>query len=94
MVDEIARAMKSCFAGLYLDGFDFIQGLALGFHLNKVKISSLPCNDFIKPTEKEETFRLETDLFPLSVYIGVPRSENMSFGVHVYGFGLSPFTFD
>ena len=39
MVDEIAFAMKSCFAGLYLDGFDFIQGLALGFHLNEVKIS-------------------------------------------------------
>ena len=58
MVDEIAHAMKSCFAGLYLDGFDFIQGLVLGFHLNEVKISSLPCNDFIKPTEKEITFRL------------------------------------
>ena len=26
LVDEIAFAMKSCFAGLYLDGFDFIQG--------------------------------------------------------------------
>ena len=49
-----ARAVKSCFAGLYLDGFDFIRGLALGFHLNEVKISSLPCNDFIKPTEKEQ----------------------------------------
>ena len=76
MADEIAHAMKSCFAGLYLDGFDFIQGLALGFHLNEVKISSLVCNDFIKPTEKEETFRLLTDLFPLSPC-------NM-------GFGLSP----
>jgi len=39
-MDEIAFAMKSCFAGFYLDGFDFIQGLALGFHLNEVKISS------------------------------------------------------
>ena len=58
MVDEIAHAMKSRFAGLYLDGFDFIQGLVLGFHLNEVKISSLPCNDFIKPTEKETTFRI------------------------------------
>ncbi|MBQ2876612.1 MAG: hypothetical protein IJE25_06355, partial [Clostridia bacterium] len=47
---------KSCFAGLYLDGFDFIRGLVLGFHLNEVKISSLPRNDFIKPTEKEITF--------------------------------------
>ena len=28
MVDEIAHAMKSCFAGLYLDGFDFIQGVS------------------------------------------------------------------
>ena len=50
MVDEIAHAMKSCLAGLYLDGFDFIQGIVLGFHLNEAKISSLPCNDFIKPT--------------------------------------------
>ena len=58
MVDEIAFAMKSFFEGLYLDGFDFIQGIVLGFHLNEVKISSLLCNDFIKPTEKEETFRL------------------------------------
>ena len=47
-VDEISYEMKSCFAGLYLDGFDFIQELVLGFHLNEVKISSLPCNDFIK----------------------------------------------
>ena len=54
MADEIAHAVKSCFAGLYLDGFDFIQGLVLGFHLNEVKISSLPCNDFIKPTELVE----------------------------------------
>ena len=58
-MDEIAFAMKSCFAGLYLDGFDFIQGLDLGFHLNEVKISSLPCNDFIQLTEKERTFRIE-----------------------------------
>ena len=64
MVGEIAYAMKSCFVGLYLGGFDFIQGLVLGFHLNEVKISSVAqrCNatrnDFIKPTEKEETFRL------------------------------------
>jgi len=41
MVDEIAFAMKSCFAGLYLDGFDFIQGTHLGFHLSEAKISSL-----------------------------------------------------
>jgi len=52
-VDEIAFAMKSCFAGLYLDGFDFIRGLVLGFHLNEVKISSLPRNDFIQPTKRE-----------------------------------------
>ena len=52
MVDEIAHAMKSCFAGLYLDGFDFIQGLVLGFHLNEVKISSLLCNDFINQQKK------------------------------------------
>ena len=58
--------MNSCFAGLYLGGFDFIQGLYLGFHLNDVKISSLLCNDSIKPTEKERTFRLLTDLFSLS----------------------------
>ena len=31
MVDEIAHAMKSCFAGLYLDGFDFIGGLSPDF---------------------------------------------------------------
>ena len=31
--------MKSCFAGLYIDGFDFIQGLDLGFHLSGAKIS-------------------------------------------------------
>ncbi len=31
MVDEIAIAVKSCFAGLKLDGFDFIQGLTLDF---------------------------------------------------------------
>jgi len=70
-VDEIAFAMKSCFAGLYLDGFDFIQGLDLGFHLNEVKISSLPRNDFINPTEKEITFRLRTNLLSLSVIIRV-----------------------
>ncbi|MBR2616012.1 MAG: hypothetical protein IKC69_04985, partial [Clostridia bacterium] len=46
-------------------GFDFIRGLVLGFHLNEVKISSLPRNDFIKPTEKEITFRLRTDLLSL-----------------------------
>ena len=34
-MDEIARAMKSCPAGFKLDGFDFIQGLDLGFHLNR-----------------------------------------------------------
>ncbi len=53
MVDEIAFAMKSCFAGVELDGFDFIQGFDLGFHLNEVKISSLLCNDFINPAERE-----------------------------------------
>ena len=36
------------------DGFDFIQGLVLGFHLNKVQISSLLCYDFIKQTEKRD----------------------------------------
>jgi len=55
-VYEIAFAMKSCFAGLYLDGFDFIQGLDLGFHLNEVKISSLSCNDFIQLTKKRGHF--------------------------------------
>ena len=39
MVDEIAHAMKSCFAGLYLDGFDFIQGVSW--------ISSERSEDFI-----------------------------------------------
>ena len=39
MVDEIAHAMKSCFAGLYLDGFDFIQGVSW--------ISSEQSEDFI-----------------------------------------------
>ena len=53
------------------DGFDFIRGLVLGFLLNDVKISSLPRNDFIKPTEKEITFRLRTDLLSLSVVIRV-----------------------
>ena len=62
MADEIAHAMKSCFAGLYLDGFDFIQGLVLGFHLNEVKISSLPCNDFIKLTKKRFLFVKKHDL--------------------------------
>ena len=71
MVDEIAHAMKSCFAGLSSDGFDFIQGLVLGFHLNEVKISSLRSNDFIKPTEKEITFRIKADLLSLSVVIRV-----------------------
>ena len=55
----------------YLDGFDFIQGLVLGFHLNEVKISSLPYNDFIKPTEKEITFRLQPDLLSLCRYKGL-----------------------
>ena len=63
MVDEIAFAMKSCFTGLYLDGFDFIQGVPW--------ISSLLRNDFIKQTEKEITFRLQTDLLSLSVVIRV-----------------------
>ena len=27
MADEIVFAVKSCFAGVHLDGFDFIQGL-------------------------------------------------------------------
>ena len=40
-------------------------------HLNEVKISSLPRNDFIKPTEKEITFRPRTDLLSLSVVIRV-----------------------
>jgi len=31
MVDEIAIAVKSCFAGLKLNGFDFIQGFTLDF---------------------------------------------------------------
>ena len=54
------------------DGFDFIQGLVLGFHLNKVKISSLLCYDFIKQTETERTIRLLTDLFSLSAcYMGL-----------------------
>ena len=39
MVDEIAHAMKSCFTGLYLDGFDFIQGVSW--------ISSERSEDFI-----------------------------------------------
>jgi len=47
MVDEIAIAVKSCFAGLNSDGFDFIQDLVLGFHLSKAKISSWCNHDFI-----------------------------------------------
>ena len=68
-MDEIAFTIKACFAGLYLDGSDFIRGLVLEFHLNEVKISSLLCNDFIKPTDKEITFGLQTDLLSLSVVI-------------------------
>ena len=71
MVDEIAFAMKSCFTGLYLDGFDFIPGLIPGFHLNEVKISSLSCNDFIKPTGKEITNRFVSEMLSLSVVIRV-----------------------
>ena len=36
----------------------------LGFHLNEVRISSLLCNDFITPGEKERTFS-NFDLFSL-----------------------------
>ena len=50
---KITIAVKSCFAGLSSDGFDFIRGLDLGLHLNEVKISSLLCNDFIKLTKNE-----------------------------------------
>ena len=80
MVDEIAIAVKSCFAGLKLTGFDFIRGLVLGFHLNEVKISSLPRNDFIKPTEKEITFSA-TNRFVISfcLFRGSPK-RSMSFG--------------
>ena len=53
------------------DGFDFIQGRVLGFHLNEVKISSLPCNDFIKPTEKEETFSYKPICFLFLLLIWV-----------------------
>ena len=52
-----AHAVKSCFAGLSSDGFDFIQGLDLGFHLSRAKISSWFNHDFIYPAEKERTFR-------------------------------------
>ena len=57
MVDEIAFAVKSCFAGLSANGFDFIQGFWLGLNLSKAKISSWHSHDFIKQTEKEITFR-------------------------------------
>ena len=50
---KITIAVKSCFAGLSSDGFDFIRGLDLGLHLNEMKISSLLCNDFIKLTKNE-----------------------------------------
>lgn len=65
--DEIAIAMKSCFAGLYLDGFDFIQGPALGFHLSKAKISSLLATISFNQQKKREHFGYKTDLFSLSV---------------------------
>ena len=57
MVDEIAFAVKSCFARLSVGGFDFIQGFWLGLNLSKAKISSWHSHDFIKQTEKEITFR-------------------------------------
>ena len=44
MADEIAHAMKSCFAGLYLDGFDFIQGVSW--------ISSEQSEDFIAALQR------------------------------------------
>jgi hypothetical protein len=44
MVDEIAFAMKSCFAGLYIDGFDFIQGVPW--------ISSERSEDFIVAVQR------------------------------------------
>ena len=50
-------AVQSCFAGLSSNGFDFIQGFNLGFHLSRAKISSWFNHDFIYPTEKERTFR-------------------------------------
>ena len=52
---EIAYAVKSCFAGLVEDGFDFI----VAYH------------DFINLTEKERIVRRKTDLFSLSVDIRV-----------------------
>ena len=44
MVDEIAFTMKSCFAGVYLDGFDFIQGTPW--------ISSERSEDFIAAVQR------------------------------------------
>ncbi|MBQ3572156.1 MAG: hypothetical protein IJA15_04960 [Clostridia bacterium] len=44
MVDEIAFAMKSCFAGLHLNGFDFIQGMSW--------ISSERSEDFIVAVQR------------------------------------------
>jgi len=43
-VDEFAIAVKSCFAGVKLDGFDFIQGLPW--------ISSERSEDFIVDVQR------------------------------------------
>ena len=49
----------------------FHPRLDLGFHLSRAKISSWCNHDFIKPTEKEITFRIKADLLSLSVCKGV-----------------------
>ena len=75
-VDEIAIAVRSCFAGLSSDGFDFIQGLVLGFHLNEVKISSLHSNDFIKPTERDNISDKSRFVISFCCYKGLGLAHN------------------
>ena len=56
------------------------RGLVLGFHLNEVKISSLLCNDFIKPTEKERTFRFFRFVLSFCLYMGLGLAHKHSTG--------------
>lgn len=64
---EIAFAVNSCFAGIKSDGFDFMQRLALGFHLNEQKILSWLCHDF-NQQKKRERFGYQSPRFLFFVY--------------------------
>ena len=66
-MNEIAFAVKSCFAGIKSDGFDFMQRLALEFHLNEEKISSWLCHDCIQQ-KKRERFGYQSPRFLFFVY--------------------------